>query len=432
MKGDTVLTVCYSMDVYKFKEYIKEKGIDNVLNKYIDIKSNKCDCPFCKKENNFFISNEKGKFKCYECNTEGDIVDFVSKYKNLTQEEACVDICNKIGIKLPGKSITEKEDLYKINMLAAKYYYEKLKNNKDAQKIYKERGLSVETMVKFGLGYNEDNKYEIEEYFKSKGISKTQLIKANILTRNRKNGNTFDKFRNRLMFPIFNENGNIVGFGGRKTREEQEPKYINTCDTPVFKKRENLFGLNMIKKDKLESMILCEGYMDVISLHQAGFTNAVAPLGTSFPEELSNKIKKYTDTVFLTFDSDEAGTKAKLRAITKLSNNNIKVFIPELKPYKDPDELIKKEGRNAFVEILKNSQDSFHFEVNNWLEEHKDKFANIFESAVTNASAKKAEKYFEAYKDITGKDFNYDELTNEIEDIDDIIQQIEETYEIIM
>ncbi len=410
---------------------IKNSNIKSVLSNYMAIHEGGCDCPFCKKDT-FFISDKANKFKCFSCGEEGGPVDFVAKYKKITQEESLKEVGKHVGIAYESQLTQEQKDIFHANMLAAKYYYENLKNNKNAQKLFEDRGLTKASMVKFGLGYDGNKRGSLEKYLTKKGVSKDIIIKSNLLSKSKTTGHIFDRFSERLMFPIFDENGRVTGFGGRKTKESQDAKYINTADTPVFHKRENLFGLNMMKKDRVPYMILCEGYMDVISLHQVGFYNAVAPLGTAFPQELSNKISKFTNKVYLTFDSDEAGTKAKLRAISKLKQNGLEIFIPNLSPYKDPDEMIKNAGQGAFINALKNADSSYEFEINNWIKEHPEKYANIIESVIVKSTPEEVSRYLNAYKDITGEDFDYRKLSGSENSIETSLKETQKEFDIIL
>ena len=256
-----------------------------------------------------------------------------------------------------------KATLLEINKVAAKYFYAQLKTDKGkvAHTYLTERGLSEETITAFGLGYSNIYSDDLYKYLKLQGYSDELLLKAGLISVSEKNG-VYDKFWNRVMFPIMDVNNRVIGFGGR-VMGKGEPKYLNSPETEVFDKSRNLYGLNRARTSRKSYFLLCEGYMDVIALHQAGFTNAVASLGTAFTPGHASLIKRYVNEVYLTFDSDEAGTKAALRAIPILKEAGITAKIIRMEPYKDPDEFIKNMGADAFEERINKARNGFLFSL---------------------------------------------------------------------
>lgn len=333
-------------------------------------------CPFHnEKTPSFSVSESKQIFKCFGCGESGNVVTFLMKYENYTFPEALKVLAERVGITLPEQDYSEaqkqkaqrRNQLLEINRQAALYFFSKLKteHGKNAYRYFaKERGLTNETIVKFGLGYadySDGKSDDLYRYLKEKGYS-DELLKSSGLITIRDGKAPQDKFWNRAMFPILDANQRVIGFGGR-VMGDGKPKYMNSPDTEVFDKSRNLFGLYLARRSKRQNMILCEGYMDVIAMHQAGFDNAVASLGTALTEGQAALLKRYTKEILLTYDSDEAGTKAALRAVPILKKAGLGAKVVRLSPYKDPDEFIKAEGAESFEQRLKNAQNSFYFQA---------------------------------------------------------------------
>lgn len=331
-------------------------------------------CPFhSEKTPSFSVNGSKQIFHCFGCGVGGNSISFVMKYENLTFTEAVKQLADKAGIKLPDvpdnpdaiKRSDLRTRLFEIYKEAAKFYYFQLRGDygKFPMEYLKNRKLTDKTINDFGLGYSVKSANALYTYLKSKGYSDELMIKAELVTFREGRG-IFDMFWNRVIFPIMDQNNKVIAFGGR-VMGEGEPKYLNSKETDIFNKRRNLYGLNFAKHSRKNFMLLCEGYMDVIALHQAGFTNSVASLGTALTEEQARLIGRYVKEVIITYDSDGAGVKAAIRAIPILKSAGIKTRILKLAPYKDPDELIKNAGSEEFENRIKNAENSFDFELSN-------------------------------------------------------------------
>ncbi|MGP1433314.1 MAG: DNA primase [Catonella sp.] len=329
-------------------------------------------CPFHgEKTPSFSVNQSKQIFHCFGCGVGGNCISFMMKYDNLTFTEAVKELADRAGMVLPeetGNESGRKQADLRTRMLeiykdAATFYYYHLRGDygKFSMEYLKNRGLSDETIHKFGLGYSVKSYNALYTYLKSKGYSDELMIKAELVSFKEGRG-VFDMFWNRVMFPIMDQNNRVIAFGGR-VMGEGEPKYLNSRETDIFNKRRNLYGLNFAKHSREKYMLLCEGYMDVIALHQAGFTNAIASLGTALTEEQARLIARYVKETVITYDSDGAGVKAALRAIPMLKAAGIKTKILNLSPYKDPDELIKAAGRAEFEKRIENAENSFDFEL---------------------------------------------------------------------
>ncbi len=329
-------------------------------------------CPFHnEKTPSFGVTPSKQMFYCFGCGAGGNVISFLMQYENATFQEAVKMLADRAGIKLPEiemsaemkKAQSEKAVLLEINKEAAKYFYYALRNpsGKTGYEYFKGRKLSDDTMKAWGLGYANVYSDDLVKYLRSKGYSDEMIVKSGLASHDEKRG-THDKFWNRVMFPIQDMNHRVIGFGGR-VMGEGEPKYLNSPETPVFDKSRNLYGLNFARSSKKGHMILCEGYMDVIAMHQAGFNEAVASLGTAFTSGQANILKRFTDDVILSYDSDGAGTKAAIRAIGILRENGLSGKVLDLKPYKDPDEFIKNLGAEEFEKRIANARNSFYFEI---------------------------------------------------------------------
>ena len=329
-------------------------------------------CPFHnEKTGSFSVSPNKQMYYCFGCGAGGNVFTFMMQYENFTFSEAMEALADRVGVALPKQEYTKeqkreadkKQRLLDINKEAARYFYMLLRNDrgKNALAYFKKRELSDETMKKFGLGYSDQYSDDLYRYLRSKGYEDEILKESGLVSINEKRGG-YDKFWNRAMFPIMDVHNKVIGFGGR-VMGEGEPKYLNSPETPIFDKSRNLYGLNFARTTKKSQLLLCEGYMDVIALHQAGFDNAVASLGTSLTTGHANLLKRYTKEVYLTYDSDGAGVKAALRAIPILKEAGITTKIINMRPYKDPDEFIKALGADAYQERIDHAENSFLFEI---------------------------------------------------------------------
>lgn len=328
-------------------------------------------CPFHnEKSPSFSVSPGKQMYYCFGCGAGGNVITFVMEYENYTFPEALQMLADRAGVELPKQEFSKEAKaqadlraaLLEINKLAANYFYYQLKQpqGKIGYDYLTRRKLSDETIRHFGLGFANKTSDDLYRYMRSKGY-RDEILKETGLFFIEERG-THDKFWNRVMFPILDVNNRVIGFGGR-VMGDGEPKYLNSPETKLFDKSRNLYGLNYARTSREKYMLICEGYMDVIAMHQAGFTNAVASLGTAFTSQHAALIKRYTDQVILTYDSDGAGVKAALRAIPILKEVGISCKVLNMQPYKDPDEFIKNLGADAFRERIDQAKNSFLFEV---------------------------------------------------------------------
>lgn len=329
-------------------------------------------CPFHnEKSPSFSVSPNKQMYYCFGCGAGGNVFTFIMEYENQTFPEAVKILADRAGIALPEAELTEeqkrernkRQQLLEINKTAANYFYYQLNGDQgqQAREYLENRRLSKETQIHFGLGYASKYSNDLYLYLKKKGYQDQILKETGLLTYDEKRG-AHDKFWNRVMFPIMDVNNRVIGFGGR-VMGDGTPKYLNSPETMLFDKSRNLYGLNYARTSRKPYMIICEGYMDVIAMHQAGFTNAVASLGTAFTTQHSVLLKRYTQEVRLAYDSDGAGQKAALRAIPILKSAGINVRVIHMDPYKDPDEFIKNLGTEAFQERIDAAESSFMFEI---------------------------------------------------------------------
>ena len=364
----------YSDDV--IEEVRMKNDIVDVISGYVRLQRKGSSyfglCPFHnEKSPSFSVSPSKQMYYCFGCGAGGNVFNFIMEYENFTFIEAVKYLADRAGVKLPEQEYSKearaaadlKTILLEINKKAAAYYYYQLRQEtgKKALKYLQKRELSEETIKAFGLGYTGKYSDGLYRYLKSKGYSDQILKEAGLFFFDERQGMK-DKFWNRVMFPIMDVNNRVIGFGGRVMGDAQ-PKYMNSPETKIFDKSRNLYGLNIARRTRKNYLIICEGYMDVISMHQAGFTNAVASLGTALTSGHASLMRRYTKEVLLTYDSDEAGQKAALRGIPILRGAGLRPKVVNLAPYKDPDEFIKAEGMEAFEERLENAMNYFLFEV---------------------------------------------------------------------
>ena len=358
-------------------EEVRQKNdIVDVISSYVKLQrkgsSHMGLCPFhSEKSPSFSVSVSKQMYHCFGCGVGGNVFTFIMEYENYTFVEALKYLAGRVGVTLPEAEISEearrqaglKARLLEINKEAAKYYYFQLKSPRGqaAMDYLVNRQLSEDTIKKFGLGYSNQTGDDIYKYLKHLGYDDEVLRESGLVSFDEKH-KVYDKFWNRVMFPIMDANSRVIGFGGR-VMGDGLPKYLNSPETKLFDKSRNLYGLNFARTSRKSNFLICEGYMDVIALHQAGFTNAVASLGTAFTGLQANLIKRYTGEVLLTYDSDAAGTKAALRAIPILKDAGLTVKVIDMKPYKDPDEFIKALGAEEFQKRIETAKNSFLFEV---------------------------------------------------------------------
>lgn len=358
------------------EEVRSRNDIVDLISTYVPLKKKGSSyfglCPFHnEKSPSFSVSRDKQMYYCFGCGAGGNVFTFLMEYENFSFPEALKYLAERAGMELPEEELNEeakramdeKARLREMNKLSANYFYYLL-HSKRGQKglaYLKDRGITDETIKHFGLGYADIYNDDLYRFLKSKGYSDEDLKDSALVTIDERRGGS-DKFWNRVMFPIMDVNNRVIGFGGR-VMGDGSPKYLNSKETKLFDKSRNLYGLNFARSSRKKEIILCEGYMDVISMHQAGFTNAVAALGTAFTSGHGTLLKRYTENVILSFDSDEAGQRAIMRAIPILKEAGLTVRVLDLTPYKDPDEFIKGLGAQALEERIRKAMSSFMFQV---------------------------------------------------------------------
>lgn len=362
----------YSEDL--IEEIRMKNDIVDVISGYVRLQKKGSSyfglCPFHnEKSPSFSVSRSKQMYYCFGCGAGGNVFTFLMEYENFSFVEAVQYLADRAGVELPkmeySKEAKEKADLkatlLEINKTAAQYFYIQLKSErgKTAYTYLTERGLSESMIKAFGLGFSNKYSDDLYRYLRSKGYSEDLIRQAGLISTDEKNG-VYDKFWNRVMFPIMDVNSKVIGFGGR-VMGDAKPKYLNSPETVIFDKSRNLYGLNRARSSRKPYFLVCEGYMDVISLHQAGFTNAVASLGTALTTGHASLIKRYVKEVYLTYDSDEAGTRAALRAVPIMREAGIAAKVIRMEPYKDPDEFIKNLGAEEFEKRIENARNGFMF-----------------------------------------------------------------------
>ncbi len=357
------------------EEIRSRNDIVDVISGYVRLKKKGNNyfglCPFHnEKSPSFSVSQGKQMYYCFGCGAGGNVFTFLMEYENFSFGEAVEALAQRAGVDLPRQETPGmrqeadlRQKLLEVNKEAGKFYYMMLRSQQGsrAMEYFVKRGLLKETMQKFGLGCCGQYSDMLYRYLKQKGYEDSLLRDSGLITYDERHGGR-DKFFNRAMFPIMNVHNKIIGFGGR-VMGDGEPKYLNSPETKIFDKSRNLYGLNFARITKKPQLLLCEGYMDVIALHQAGFDNAVASLGTSLTSGHASLLKRYTKEVYLTFDSDGAGVKAALRAIPILKEAGLSVKIINMEPYKDPDEFIKALGPEEYQKRIEGSENSFLFEL---------------------------------------------------------------------
>jgi len=347
--------------IQKVKE---ENDIVDVISETVNLKRSGRNyiglCPFHNdKSPSLSVSPDKQIYKCFSCGEAGNVITFVMKQKNYNFIEAIKSLAERANIVLhiensKQSAVSKKKDiLYKINVEAARYYFKNLTVNNVAKEYFSNRGIKNSTIRKFGLGYAKEGWTNIIYYLKRQGYNDNQLIDAGLVIKNENKGTIYDRFRNRVMFPVFDIRGKVIGFGGR-VFDDSKPKYLNSPETLVFHKGVNLYGLNFAVKDGINdrTLIIVEGYMDCISLHQYGITNAIASLGTALTVNQARLIKRYADKVVISYDADIAGQKATLRGLDILKDAGLDVRVLLIPQGKDPDEFVRLNGKEAFLKLV--------------------------------------------------------------------------------
>lgn len=359
------------------EEIIRRNDITQVVGTYVTLKNAGSNmvglCPFHSENSpSFTVFGSDDHFYCFGCGTGGDVITFIMKMENVDYPTALEMLAKRAGIEIPqtaddryGDRGVKRERVLKMNEAAARFFRHCLTKEpcgEEARQYFKKRGLSDGISKQFYLGYAPNDFGKLTNYLKSLGFTEEEMIAGFLCGKSQKTGRAYDYFRNRVIFPIVDTSRNIVAFGGR-VMDDSKPKYLNSSDTPAFKKSKNLFALNYAKGFCADQLILCEGYMDVIALHQAGFPNAVATLGTAITEEHARIISRYTKKVIISYDSDEAGQKAANKAMLLLGKVGVEVRVLKMQGAKDPDEFIKKKGADAFRVLLNESRTGFEYKL---------------------------------------------------------------------
>lgn len=317
-------------------------------------------CPFHNdKSPSFTVSQEKQIYKCFSCGEAGNVLTFVMKYKKMDFVEAAKYLADKANISIDigdnkNNMISKKKQLmYKVNVEAARYFFANMQRNSDKKDYFLNRGIKEETIKHFGLGYSLDSWHGVMNYLKSKGYNENLLLECGLVLKSEKKGNFYDRFRNRVMFPVFDVRGRVIGFGGR-VLDDSKPKYLNSPETMIFQKGINLYGLNFAVKNNLKEdyIIIVEGYMDLIALHQCGITNVVASLGTALTVNQARLLKRYVHKIIISYDADFAGQKATMRGLEILRNAGFDVKVLTVPEGKDPDEFVRNNGKEAFLRVI--------------------------------------------------------------------------------
>ena len=357
-------------------ELKQNNPIDSVMSSYVSLKrqgrNSVCLCPFhSEKSPSCVVYHDAADphFFCFGCGAGGDVITFTMKIENLDYVEAIKFLADRAGMTMPddagnSESSRIKARILEINRTAARFFFDTLTHSPKGEKgrrYFAERQLTAATITKYGLGYAADDWHGLESFLRSKGYSEEEMIAANLCGRAR-NGGLYDQFRDRVMFPIIDLRGNVIAFGGRVI-DGEGPKYLNSSDTPVFKKSRNLFSMNFAKKSEEKRLILAEGYMDVIAVNQAGFENVVATLGTALTQEQARLMSQYAEEIIIAYDSDGAGQNATHKAINLLSEVGVRTKIIHMEGAKDPDEYIKKFGALRFKQLLDKSGGAIQFEL---------------------------------------------------------------------
>lgn len=359
-------------------ELIARNPIEDVVSQYVNLKRSGSNlfglCPFHgEKTPSFSVSPDKGIYYCFGCHKGGSVINFEMEIEGLSYPDAVRALAKRAGLEVPEDEqyqsrYRQQERLWALHKEAARFFHSRLYApiGANALQYATGRGMPKSILTKFGIGYAPDSWTDLADYLRSKNYTDQELRDSGLVTVSQKNGNLFDRFRDRLMFPIIDVRGNVIGFGGRimNNADKNAAKYLNSPETLIFNKRKNLFALNLAKKSKLGYLILVEGYMDAIALHQYGFDCAVASLGTALTEDGANLLSRYTDQVVLIYDGDEAGQNATQRAIPILEKAGLQVKVLKMRDAKDPDEYLKKFGADRFRILLEESANRVEYQLN--------------------------------------------------------------------
>ena len=356
-------------------ELVARNPIEDVVGQYVQLKRSGANlfglCPFHgEKTPSFSVAPDKGMFYCFGCHKGGGVIQFMMEIEGLSYPDAVRALAKRAGIEVPEDEryqsrYRQQERLWALNREAARFFHAMLREpcGREGLAYAQRRGMLPATLTRFGIGFAPDQWTALTDAMLAKGYTPQELKDADLAGLSSKNGKPYDRFRNRLMFPIIDVRGNVIGFGGR-VMDDSTPKYLNTSETMVFNKRKNLFALNLAKKSKQGYLILVEGYMDAIALHQYGFDCAVASLGTSLTEDHATLLSRYTEQVVLIYDGDEAGQRATRRAIPMLEKVGIGVKVLKMHDAKDPDEYLKKFGADRFKLLLEESANRVEYQLN--------------------------------------------------------------------
>ncbi len=356
-------------------ELVQRNPIEDVVGQYVSLKRSGSNmfglCPFHgEKTASFSVSPDKGIYYCFGCHKGGGAINFMMEIEGLSYPDAVRALAKRSGMEVPEDEqyqsrYRQQERLWALSREAARFFVAQLYSPAGAEGLAyaQKRGMPKATLTKFGIGFAPNTWSALTDAMKAKGYTEEELKESGLVSVSQKNGRIYDRFRNRLMFPIIDVRGNVIGFGGR-VMDNSTPKYLNSPETLIFNKRKNLFGLNVAKKTKLDYLILVEGYMDAIALHQYGFDCAVASLGTSLTEEHAVLLTRYTENVVLIYDGDEAGQRAAQRAIPMLEKAGLHIKVLQLKDAKDPDEFLKKFGADKFKLLLEESSNRVEYQLN--------------------------------------------------------------------
>ena len=359
-------------------ELTARNPIEDVVGQYVNLKRSGSNlfglCPFHgEKTASFSVAPDKGIYYCFGCHKGGSVINFEMEIEGLSYPDAVRALAKRVGMEVPEDEqyqsrYRQQERLWALHKEAARFYHSQLYApiGANALQYAAGRGMPKTILTKFGIGYAPDSWTALVDWLRAKGYTDQELRDSGLVTVSRKNGNLFDRFRDRLMFPIIDVRGNVIGFGGRimNDKDKSAAKYLNSPETLIFNKRKNLFALNLAKKSKLGYLILVEGYMDAIALHQFGFDCAVASLGTALTEDGANLLARYTEQVVLIYDGDEAGQNATKRAIPILEKAGLQVKVLQMRDAKDPDEFLKKFGADRFKLLLEESSNRVEYQLN--------------------------------------------------------------------
>ena len=359
-------------------ELVARNQIEDVVGQYVNLKRSGSNlfglCPFHgEKTASFSVAPDKGIYYCFGCHKGGSVINFEMEIEGLSYPDAVRALAKRVGMEVPEDEqyqsrYRQQERLWALHKEAARFFHSQLYApvGANALKYAAGRGMPKSILTKFGIGYAPDSWTALVDWLRNKGYTDQELRDSGLVTVSRKNGNLFDRFRDRLMFPIIDVRGNVIGFGGRimNDKDKNAAKYLNSPETLIFNKRKNLFALNLAKKSKLGYLILVEGYMDAIALHQYGFDCAVASLGTALTEDGANLLSRYTEQVVLIYDGDEAGQNATKRAIPILEKAGLQVKVLQMRDAKDPDEFLKKFGADRFKLLLEESSNRVEYQLN--------------------------------------------------------------------